>query len=152
MTDAITEHETALLHAFAKVVRAEQDQTAAATELQAAEARLKPRLAAAGTALAEAWAGVRQLMAEAGETEVTIPYAPGLLARVHYTTPGVSAVVDAEACPDDLVQVTRKPKLAEVKRRHLDDWRDGRNLPNWLRFEKGEPQLTWTPTKDGGKP
>ena len=150
-TDPIAAHHTALLHAFAKVVQAERAGVAAQAELQQAEARLKPRVAAASKALADAWSDVEALLADTGETEVVLPYAAGVLARVHYTTPGVKCVVDPEACPEEYLKVEKKPKLNDVKRDFLELWKAGAHVPNWVQFVPGEARLTWEPAKQPTK-
>ncbi len=145
MTDPITAHHHALALAFDRARRGEIAEQEATNELKTHEHRLKPRIAQAQKEQEEAWAEVRALMAETGETEVVLPYQGDIAARIHFTTPGVSTVVDAEACPDDLVTITRKPRLAEVKKRYFDDWQNGRLIPNWAQFIKGDPKLTWEP-------
>ena len=150
MTDPIRQHETALVHAFAKVVQAERAEAELNAQLTAAENRLKPLIAAANKALADAWSDVECLLSETGETEATVQYDAGLVARIHYTTPGVKCVVDADACPEEYAKTERKPKLNDIKRDFLDLWKAGAHTPNWVSFEAGEPKLSWKPTKATG--
>lgn len=150
MTDAITDHETALFDAFTRVVRAERLVAELKAELQRTAAALQSRITATAKSIADAWSDVEALMADTGETEVLIPYAADLVARVHYTTPGVKCVADAEACPEEYVRVKREPKLVEIKRDFLELWKAGAAVPNWITFEPGEARLTWSPAKSRG--
>ena len=144
------QHQAALTEAFARVVKAEEQERQLAAELKAHELRLKPLITAAQKQLADAWGEVQCLMADTGEFEAVVKLDRFSSAKLHYTTPGVRCLVDAEAVPDAYAKVERKAVLNEIKRDFLELWKAGAALPNWLAFEKGEPVLTYKLVKNKG--
>ena len=150
MTDTATQHQAALTEAFARVVKAEEQERQLAAELKAHELRLKPLVSAAQKQAADAWSDVQCLMNDTGEVETVVKLDRFSCAKIHYTPPGVKCVVDPEAVPDAYAKVERKAMLNEIKRDFLEPWKAGANLPNWLAFEKGEPTLTYKLIKNKG--
>ena len=142
------QHEAALLAAFAAVLKAEHFVAEAKGDLAEKTARMKAGIAEGETELAAAWATIAALMAETGETEVTLPGAATDY-RIGWSTPRESVVIeDANAVPDEWVEVERKPKKKEIGE-HLRRLRDHQNMPmpNWGRLEAGEKRLQWSAVK-----
>ena len=141
------QHQAALLSAFADVLKAEHFVAETKTDLAEKTARLKASIAEGEAELAAAWATIAALMAETGETKVTLP-GSATDYRIGWSTPQESVVGDPNAAPDEFVAVERRLKKKEVAA-HLRLLRDHQNMPmpNWGRLESGEKRLTWQAVK-----
>jgi hypothetical protein len=138
--------EGEMLNAFAAVLRAEQEVSAAKTVLDEAVTPLRQKLTGAETRLTSAWVEVERLMGSTGEFEVLLP---GDVTdyKISFSTPRESVDVDADAVPDEFCKIERKPKLKEIGE-HLKGLRDSdQPLPNWGRFKLGERKLGWKAIK-----
>lgn len=148
MSQEIDQHQTALLAAFARVLKAEQAASKAKTELDEHTTRLKGQISDAHAEEVRAWSDIQALIAQTGEVEVVLPGAANDY-RIHWSTPRESVQADVDAAPEEWVKVERKLKLKEIAE-HLKQLRaDGQPMPNWARFEKGQSSLCWKAVKKG---
>ena len=143
----IDQHTDAILIAFAKVIRAEDKERLAKTDLDAITAKMKALIGEAQIEQDAAWAEIAALMGESGEFEVTLPGQANDF-RIGWNTPRESVdVPDVAAVPDEFVKIERKAKLKEIGE-HLKKLRDqNAALPNWARFERGERKLQYKVVK-----
>lgn len=149
MTEIET-HQDAYLQAFSCVLRAEEAERVAKTELTEATNRLKPLIAQAETEQALAWADIAALMAQTGEVEVALPDVASDF-RIGWQAGRESVKADPAATPDEFVKIERKPMLKEIGD-HLRALREaGQSLPNWASLEKGERKLGYRIVKRGAK-
>lgn len=147
MNDAIESHESAMMTAFVRVLRAEDRIRLAKSELDDATSRLKLEINQGEHDLAVAWEGMQALMAETGEVETTLPGAANDY-RIHWTSPRESVKVeDADAVPDEWCKIERKPKLAEIGKMLKGLAATGGQFPNWATLERGEAKLAWKAVK-----
>lgn len=146
---AVAGHENALLAAFAKVLKAEQRERVAKSELDAAKARLEPEIAMAQAAVAEAWAGVEALLAGTGEVEVRLPDEHNDFVIAWSAPREAVKVADASAVPDEWCKLERKPKLTEIAKLLKGMREQGLPMPNWASLERGEAKLSYRTVKKG---
>lgn len=146
---SIEQHETAVLTAFAAVLRAEEQARLAKVELDRVTTGLRTTINQAEAEQDAAWAEIAALMAETGEPEITLPGEANDFV-IGWTTPREAVdVPDAQAVPDEFVQVERKPRKKEIGD-HLKTLREqSMPPPNWATFKRGEVKLGYRLKKRG---
>lgn len=126
--------------------KAEQEASSHKSELDKHTARLKIAIAKAEARAEAARDAIAKLMKETGQYEIVLP---GEVSDyvIGYSTPRESVKGDVMAAPEEFVVVERKLKKKEVAD-HLKKLREeGKKLPNWASFERGEPVLQWKAVK-----
>jgi hypothetical protein len=144
--DAIQEHQQKLTTAFAEVLRAEDEISAAKRELDDATFGLQTAVTAAETRLVAAWDSVKALMEETGEVEVILA---GEVTdfKIAYSTPRETVKVEPEAVPEEFCKMERKPRLKEIGE-YLKGLRDAKlDFPNWASFQTAKAKLGWKAIK-----
>lgn len=145
MTDEIADHQTALLTAFVRVLRAEQEERDAKAAIKTVEDLYAPVLRQSRRAQDDAWEDIAKLMAETGEPEVLLP---GDHCDYKIATSGTPEKVDVpnvNAVPDEFVK--KEPKKKEIME-HLKKLREaGQALPNWATLTRGVGSLGYKTVK-----
>tara|TARA_R110000868_G_scaffold117406_1_gene311894 strand:- start:180 stop:632 length:453 start_codon:yes stop_codon:yes gene_type:complete len=145
MSSSIQQHEEAVRDALKFIITLETQEREIEKELKNQQLIIGNKLAAKRRELEIAWQQVQELMNETGEAEVKVESA--LQDYVIYRTKskGKTVVADVEAVPENFLRIKKEPDLMAIK--SFYEQYKPENLPNWLKFEKGEGKLTWKSVK-----
>jgi hypothetical protein len=140
------EHQQKLMQAFAEVLKAEDAVSSSKVKLAEVTIPLQQAVNQAEHSLGKAWQEVERLMAETGEYEVLLP---GTVTdyKIGWSNPPERVKADADAVPDEFCKIERKPKLREIMDYLKTLGAEGKPLPNWVSFERGERKLCWKAVK-----
>lgn len=134
-----------LREAFKLLLEAEQREREAEKKLKDAQLILGNALSAKRKDVETAWSQIQEILNETGEVEPVIQ--ANNVDYVIYRTKskGKTVVADVNAVPEQYLRIKKEPNLLAIKE-HFEQYKP-ENLPNWLKFEKGEGKLTWKTVK-----
>lgn len=147
MSSEASIHNHFLEAAFQDWLACEDRLSVAKSELDKATILLTNAKNGAEFQVEKAKAVVEKMMAETGEYELFIPESEGSSRgyRVGWSTPRQSVkIVNADAVPDDLCKIERKPKLKEI-----GDLLKAGLQTNYAALEYGEKKLQYKWVKKG---